>query len=47
MKHISTISRVQMSPAQLTTPEIITLVISILSALAAILTTVVPLIQEK
>ena len=47
MKHIRTISKVQVSPAQMSTTEIITLVVSILSAVAAIMTTVVPLIEEK
>jgi len=47
MKHIRTISKVQVSPAQMSPTEIVTLVVSILSAVAAILTTVVPLIEDK
>ena len=47
MKHIRTMSKVKVSSAQMGTSEIITLVVSILSALAAIFTTVIPMIQEK
>lgn len=47
MKHIRTMSKVEVSHAQMGASEIVTLVVSILSALAAILTTVVPLVSEK
>ena len=47
MKHIRTISKVQVSPAQMSTTEIITLIVSILTAVATIFTTVVPLMEEK
>ncbi|NIA12518.1 MAG: hypothetical protein GWP08_00460 [Nitrospiraceae bacterium] len=47
MKHIRTMSKVKVSSAQMGTTEIITLIVSVLSALAAILTTVVPMFQEK
>jgi len=47
MKHIRTVSKVQVSPAQMSPTQIVTLVVSILSALAGILTTVVPLIEGK
>ncbi len=47
MKHIRTMSKVEVSRAQMGAGEIVTLVVSILSALAAIMTTIVPLISEK
>jgi hypothetical protein len=47
MKHIQTMTKVQVSSAQMGAAEIVTLVVSILSALGAVLATVVPLIGEK
>ena len=44
MKHIQTISRPQVNRAQMSTSEILSLVAAILGGLAAILTTIAPLI---
>lgn len=47
MRHIHSVSKVGVSAAQMSSTEIITLVVSILSALAGILSTVIPLIGDK
>ena len=47
MKHVRTITKSAVSPAQLSTGEIVGLVVTILSALTGILTAVIPLIDDK
>lgn len=47
MKHVRTLSKAQVSKAQMDTSEIIGLVATILSTLAAVLTTISPLIGGK
>jgi hypothetical protein len=47
MKHVRTISRVNLSQAQASTTDIITAVVSILTAIGSLLGIIVPGVQDK
>jgi len=47
MKHVRTITKSAVSPAQMTTGQIVGLVVTILSAVTGILTAVIPLVDDK
>ena len=47
MKHVRTISRVNVSRAQMPTEDIISIVISVLTALGSLLGVVIPLFGDK
>lgn len=47
MKHVKTVSRVNVSPAQVPAMDIITTVISVFTAIGSVLGILVPLFEDK